>query len=378
MSSRPPLKEASEYLAEVINNLRPDVVCAYPITPQTHIVENLAKLKNDGQANYEYVYAESEFAAASIVQGATAAGSRSYTATSSQGLLLMTEVLYNIAGMRLPVVMTIGNRAIGAPINIWNDQQDSLSVRDSGWIQLYAENIQESVDQHIAAYRIAEQVNIPVMACLDGFILTHIMEYASIPSAEEIARYLPAFNPVNKLDTAHPQAFGPLIGPKDYMTWRQELHLDLIASQSTIEKSFTEFTNQWGRPLSLIEDVNLEQAETILVTMGSLAADVRQFIADQPQLGLLKISCFRPFPDDLVKALLSQSKAKNIAVLDKSIALGTEGIVATELRRVLSGDSRFNIHSFIMGLGGHTITPADLNRVVEQAATAQPNCTWII
>ncbi|MCX6746496.1 MAG: pyruvate ferredoxin oxidoreductase, partial [Candidatus Parcubacteria bacterium] len=187
--------EGSHAVAEIVRRLRPAVVSAYPITPQTHIVEDLAKMKAEGLADFEYINAESEFAAASIVLGASATGVRTYTATSSQGLLLMTEVLFNIAGLRLPVVITCANRAVSSPINIWNDQQDSVTIRDAGWLQLYAETNQEAVDLHVLGFKLAESLLLPVMVNMDGFTLTHTYEPVEIPSENLIKKYLPNYNP---------------------------------------------------------------------------------------------------------------------------------------------------------------------------------------
>src|SRR3990167_9110569 len=218
--------EGSRAIALTIKNISPAVISAYPITPQTHIVEDLAKFKADGAANYEYVRAESEFAAASIVAGASAAGVRTYSATSSQGLLLMIEVVYNIAGMRLPVVMTCANRAVSAPLNIWNDHQDAITVRDSGWVQMHAENIQEALDLHIQAYRIAEgpKIMLPVIVNMDGFILTHGLEVVDLPDQEQVDRFLPAYKPLFKLDVENPLTLGPLVDPDYYMEARFAMH----------------------------------------------------------------------------------------------------------------------------------------------------------
>ncbi len=207
--------EGSRAIALTIKNIKPGVISAYPITPQTHIVEDLAQFKANGEADYEYVRAESEFAAASIVEGASATGVRVYTATSSQGLLLMNEVIYNIAGMRLPVVLTCANRAVSAPINIWNDQQDAMSVRDAGWIMLFAENAQEAVIQHVLAYKIAEKLKLPVMVNVDGYVLTHTYEPVIIPTASQIRKFLPDYKPAlgEYLDPKKPITFGAFAAP---------------------------------------------------------------------------------------------------------------------------------------------------------------------
>src|SRR5512132_3498137 len=198
-------KEGSHAVADAVALCRPEVVCAYPISPQTHIVEALSDLVRRGDLERcEYLNVESEFAAMSACIGASAAGARTYTATASQGLLYMAEALYNASGLGLPIVMTVANRAIGAPINIWNDHSDAMSQRDSGWIQLYAESNQEAVDQHLQAFRIAEQVSLPVMVCMDGFILTHAYEEVDIPDQAAVDEFVPTFEPRQLLDPAEP------------------------------------------------------------------------------------------------------------------------------------------------------------------------------
>src|SRR6187431_3345034 len=207
--------EGSRAIAEVVALCRPEVICAYPISPQTHIVEGLSDIVRKGElAPCEFINVESEFAAMSVAIGASATGARSYTATASQGLLYMVEALYNAAGLGLPIVMTVANRAIGAPINIWNDHSDSMSQRDSGWIQLYAESNQEALDMHIQAYRLAEQVSLPVMVCMDGFILTHAYERIDIPDQEQVDEFLPPFEPKQVLDPADPITIGAMVGPE--------------------------------------------------------------------------------------------------------------------------------------------------------------------
>ncbi|MFA4834397.1 MAG: pyruvate ferredoxin oxidoreductase, partial [Patescibacteria group bacterium] len=242
-SSKSQILEGSRAIALTIKNIKPAVISAYPITPQTHIVEDLAKFKADGEVSYEYVRAESEFAAASIILGASATGVRVYSATSSQGLLLMAEVVFNIAGMRLPIVMTCANRAVSAPINIWNDQQDAMTVRDAGWIMLFAENHQEAVDQHIIAYKVAEKLNLPVMVNVDGFVLTHTYEPVIIPETKQIKKYLPDYKPKagQFLDPANPVTMGAFATPAHYMEIRQDLHDDLISSLEVINEEYIKY-----------------------------------------------------------------------------------------------------------------------------------------
>ncbi|MEK7167983.1 MAG: transketolase C-terminal domain-containing protein [Patescibacteria group bacterium] len=353
--------EGSMAIAETVNACKPGVVSAYPITPQTHIVEELAKLKADGDADFEYVLAESECAAASIVQGATAMGVRSYSATSSQGLLLMTEVLYNIAGMRLPLVLTDANRAVSAPINIWNDQQDVMVIRDAGWIMLFGETVQEVCDLHILAYKVSEKVLIPAMVNLDGFVLTHVVEPVDIPGAKEVKAYLPDYNFKERLDVNNPLTLGAFATPEYYFEIRQELHEDLVNSKKIISQEMRNFKKVFKRSLNLVEYYGDKNADTVIVAMGSVLGTIKEAVDELrkqgKKVGVLKIVSFRPFPEEeIIKAL---SKAKNIAVIDKSISLGTEGILATELRRIL----KKNIVSFVLGLGGRDITKEMIKKV---------------
>src|SRR5688572_11647494 len=217
--------EGSRAVAETIACCRPEVIAAYPISPQTHIVEALSQLVKTGElAPCEFVNVESEFSAMSVAIGATATGARAYTATASQGLLFMVEALYNASGLGLPMVMTVANRAIGAPINIWNDHSDSMSQRDSGWIQLYAESNQEALDLHIQAYMLAERLSLPVMVCMDGFILTHAYEEVDLPAQDEVDAFLPPFEPAQLLDPADPVTIGAMVGPEAYTEVKYLMH----------------------------------------------------------------------------------------------------------------------------------------------------------
>ncbi len=289
--------EGSRAIALTIKNIKPAVISAYPITPQTHIVEDLAKFKADGQADYEYVRAESEFAAASIVLGASATGVRVYTATSSQGLLLMNEVIYNIAGMRLPIVMTLANRGVSAPITIWNDHQDAMSIRDAGWIMLFAENAQEAVDQHIIAYKLAEQLKLPVMVNVDGFVLTHTYEPVTIPTTSQIKKFLPDFKPKKGeyLDPAAPATFGAFAAPAFYQEIREDLQKDLLASKGEFIKEYDLYQKTVGLQIGdsgtektksiypaedhkLFEYYGPKSPKTILIAMGSVAGTIKDAV----------------------------------------------------------------------------------------------------
>jgi len=375
--------EGSRAIAEVIKNIKPDVVSAYPITPQTHIVEDLADFKAEGIADYEYVLAESEFAAASIVLGASATGARVYSATSSQGLLLMTEVIYNIAGMRLPVVMTCANRAVSAPINIWNDHSDTMSIRDAGWIQLFAASTQEAIEQHILAYKIAEKLKLPVMVNVDGFVLTHSYEAVTIPSPALIKKYLPTYKPASGeyLNPAEPVTLGAFFTPAYYMETRENLHHDLNNSLVVIKKEFEalksllknnkEKKSVKDLPLinnGLVEYYGVKNPEVILVALGSMVGTILETIKSNNKyaksVGLLKIKVYRPFPAEEILKIISRSK--NIAVIEKAISLGQNGPLFTDLKGAL-GENKLNISNFIVGLGGRDVTSKMIEEIIRKA-----------
>ncbi len=264
--------EGSRAVAEAVALCRPQVICAYPITPQTHIVEGLGEIVKAGElANCEFINVESEFAALSLAIGASAAGARTYTATSSQGLLFMAEAVYNAAGLGLPIVMTIGNRAIGAPINIWNDHSDSMSMRDAGWIQLYALTNQEALDLHIQAFRLAEELSCPVMVCMDGFILTHAYERVDMPTQKQVDAFLPRYEPRQILDPADPVSIGALVGPEAFTEVRYLSHHKQLRALGLIPQLAAEFNKQFGRDSGgLIRPYRTEDAETIVVALGSV------------------------------------------------------------------------------------------------------------
>ncbi|HOX96816.1 MAG TPA: pyruvate ferredoxin oxidoreductase [bacterium] len=375
--------EGSRAVAELVRLCEPGVVSAYPITPQTHIVEYLAKFKADGLATYEYVRAESEFTAASVVLGASASGVRVYSATSSQGLLLMTEVLFNIAGMRLPVVMTCANRSVSAPINIWNDQQDALTIRDSGWLMFYGETVQEVLDLHLLAYKVAEQLSLPVMVNMDGFILTHTFEPVDIPGKKMIKQYLPNYKPVlgEVLDPKLPKSFGCFVGPKYYFEIRKELFDNVVSSLKVIQKEALNFKKIFKRDLSPVEYFGDKQAKLVFVTMGSVAGTVKDFIEkhnkkSKDKLGLLKLRCFRPFPTEEIFKILG--KAKKVAVLDKSVSMGAEGVLSGEMKRAFYGRKTCPlIKNYILGLGGRDITSGILGDIFEDLKkSSQPEVVF--
>jgi len=363
--------EGSYAVAEVVSYCRPNVISAYPITPQTHIVEGLADLVGGGRLQAEFVNVESEFSAASVVLGASAAGARAYTATTSQGLMLMSEVIYCIAGMRLPIVLTCANRAISAPLSIWNDQQDSMAVRDAGWIQLHAEDNQEAADLHIQAFKIAEQTFLPVMVCMDGFILTHAFEPVDIPEQKEVDDFLPPFKPKHIVDPRWPRALGLFADPRFYMETRYILHRALEKSQETIKEVSADFAKVFGRESGgFIKTYKVQGADMVIVSMGSVVGTIKELIdqleEEGKKVGLLQICSYRPFPRREVYNALKDKT--NIVVLEKCISLGRGGILASDIRwsfpRAEKKDR--NISSFVAGLGGRNISIDDLRTMVER------------
>ena len=316
--------EGSLAVAKAVALCRPHVICAYPITPQTHIVENLSEMvKSGGLSACEFVNVESEFAALSVAIGASAAGARAYTATSSQGLLFMAEAVYNAAGLGLPIVMTIGNRAIGAPINIWNDHSDSMAVRDAGWIQLFAETNQEALDLHIQAFRLAETLSCPVMVCMDGFILTHAYESVDIPSQQAVDDYVGRFEPRQVLDPADPVTMGAMVGPEAFTEVRYLQHHKQLRALSLIPELASRFREQFGRASGgLLRSYRTEDAETIVVALGSVNGTVQEAVDAMRvqgfRVGSVSISSFRPFPLSALRTALQH--AARVVVLEKCLA----------------------------------------------------------
>ena len=362
--------EGSRAVAEAVALCRPEVICAYPITPQTHIVENLGQMVKAGEIdNCEFVNVESEFAALSVAIGASATGARAYTATASQGLLFMAEAVYNASGLGLPIVMTIGNRAIGAPINIWNDQQDSMSMRDAGWIQLYAETNQEALDLHIQAVRLAEELSVPVMVCVDGFILTHAYERVDIPTQEQVDAFVPPFEPRQLLDPKQPVTIGAMVGPEAFTEVRYLAHYRQMQALWLIPELAEEFEQQFGRASGgLLRDYRADGAETLVIALGSVIGTIKD-VVDQLRdenipIGAVSLCSFRPFPMKRLKEVVQH--AKRVVVIEKSLAVGIGGIVSTNVRMAVSGVG-LQVLTVIAGLGGRAITQASLREVMLKA-----------
>ncbi|MCP4319871.1 MAG: pyruvate ferredoxin oxidoreductase [Hyphomicrobiales bacterium] len=361
--------DGSDAVAEAVGLCRPEVIASYPITPQTHIVEALgSRVKQGKLGTCQFLNVESEFGAISTCIGSSAAGARTYTATSSQGMLFMMEGVYNASGLGLPIVMTVGNRAIGAPINIWNDWGDSMSARDAGWIQLFAETNQEAIDVHIQGFKLAEELSVPVMVCMDGFILTHAYARVDIPDQEQVDEFLPPFQPRQSLDPAAPISMGAMVGPEAFTEVRFLAHHKQIEALDLIPQQSAEFETIFGRDSGgLVKSHECEDQETVVVTMGSVIGTMKDVLAgmrdDGHSIGALTIRSYRPFPSAVLREKLKN--AKRVIVFEKSFALGMGGILAMNLRMALQ-DLPVKVHSVIGGLGGRPITRDNLRRMFEK------------
>jgi pyruvate ferredoxin oxidoreductase alpha subunit len=369
--------EGSYAVAHAVMCCRPDVISAYPITPQTHIVENLSQMVANGELDSEFLTVDSEFSALSVLVGSSAAGARSYSSTTSQGLALMYEVLYNVSGLRLPIVMNVANRALGAPLNIWNDQQDSVGARDVGWLQIYVEDVQEAVDATLQAYKIAEdkEIRTPIMVCMDGFVLTHVYEPVELLDKEKAREFLPAYQPADILDPAHPKTFGAFADPSTYTEFRYQQFEAQLKALGKIEKVAREFEETFGRYYGgLIDSYHAEDAEVVIVTMGSVIGTIKDAIdamrSEGKKVGLLKVRSYRPFPVQALRKALKDASV--IAVIEKDVSIGSEAGLVTDLKAAFyNSNIRTPIIGFTAGLGGRDITVKDIRKIVDKAQSAR-------
>jgi pyruvate ferredoxin oxidoreductase alpha subunit len=360
--------EGSFAVAEAVKLCKPKVIAAYPITPSTHIPERLSEFVANGEMDAEFIEVESEFSALSACMGASATGVRTFTATSSQGLALMHELLFATAGMRLPVVIAVVNRSLSAPLNIFNDQQDSVSQRDSGWIQLYVESAQEAADSVIQAFRIAEDANVllPVLVCLDGFYISHTHEVADVPGSAQ--GFLPDYAAKHAyLDPQRPITQGAWALQQEYFDLRMELSKVVDSSLDTIRKVHDDFAQKFGRKYGdgLIEKYG--DSSTVVVSMGSVCGNLKE-VADKMGFEVLRVRCFRPFPKERIHEEL---KGKDlVVVLEKNIALGLgSGALFSEIRDTLYGAAKPKVVNFIGGLGGKDITIRDIESMMVTASS---------
>lgn len=365
--------EGSQAVAEAVRLARVNVISAYPITPQTHIVETLSGFCSDGTLDARFLKVESEHSALAALIGAASSGVRTFTATSSQGLALMHELLHWASGARLPIVMAEVNRALGPGWNIWTDQTDSLAQRDTGWIQLYCEDGQETLDTTIQAFSLAEQVNLPVMVVLDAFFLSHTYEPVDIPEQETVDRFLPPFAPRFQLDTKDPCAFGSLVTPDAYMEMRHSIAAGMEAARELLPIVEERFAEICGRRWTAVEPVRCDDAEIILVTSGTLTSTCRELVDDLRErgkkVGLLKIKLFRPFPVEAIRRILSP--ARKVAVIDRNFSFGASGIFAQEIRAALCNTPGHPpVFGFIAGIGGRDVTQEILEEIYCQTVAS--------
>jgi len=360
--------EGSRAIAQTVAGCRPQVIAAYPISPQTHIVEALSALVASGElAPCEFVNVESEFAALSACIGASAAGARAYTATAGQGLLYMAEALYNASGLAMPIVMTVANRAVGAPINIWNDHSDALSQRDCGWVQLYARSIQDAIDLHPQAFRLAEELCIPVMVCVDGYVLTHAVERVTLLPQEEIDAFLPPFSPRQLLQPSEPITIGAMVGPDAFTEVRYLAHLKQMQALDRITQIAAAFEQRFGRAAGgLLHHYRSHDASTIIVALGSVIGTVEEAVDELRDagraVGCVGIGAVRPWPaTELREALIH---ATRVIVLERAVSVGAGGVISADIRAAAPGAT---VHTAIAGLGGRPITRADIHQLADDA-----------
>ncbi|HIP89831.1 MAG TPA: pyruvate ferredoxin oxidoreductase [Thermococcus paralvinellae] len=362
--------EAAAWAAKLA---KPKVIAAFPITPSTLVPEKISEFVANGELDAEFIKVESEHSAISACVGAAAAGVRTFTATASQGLALMHEILFIAAGMRLPIVMAIGNRALSAPINIWNDWQDTISERDTGWIQFYAENNQEALDLILIAFKVAEdeRVLLPAMTGFDAFILTHTVEPVEIPDQELVDEFLGEYKPKHAyLDPKRPITQGTLAFPAHYMEARYKVWEAMENAREVIKEVFEEFERKFGRRYQMVEEYRTDDAEIIMITMGSLAGTLKDFVdrkrEEGVKVGAAKITVYRPFPIEEIRALAK--KAKVLAILEKDVSFGSGGAVFADVARSLINEKeKPMILDFIIGLGGRDVTFKQLDEALSIA-----------
>ncbi len=375
--------EGSHAVSEAVRLARVQVVSAYPITPQTHIVEALSEYIEDGSLNARYVNVESEHSAMASVIAASSTGVRTFTATSSQGLALMHELLHWASGGRLPIVMAEVNRALAPGWNIWMDQTDSLAQRDTGWIQFYCEDGQEVLDTTLMAFKLAESVNLPVMVVLDAFFLSHTFEPVDIPDQQTVDEFLPPFEPRISIDFENPCNLYQMAAPSHYMEMRYSIQQAMEMVQDRFQRVEEQFHETFGRSYGSVEAVQCEDADVVLVMAGTAASTCRHVVSELrkkgEKAGLLKMKMFRPFPSETVREILKD--VKKVAVVDRNFSFGASGIFAQELKAALCNcESRPKVFGYIAGLGGRDLTPENLEDIyyqTKQRSEPEPESVWV-
>ena len=385
------LMNGAEAVAEAVRQCKPAVVPAYPITPQSHIAESISKMIADGELDAEMIRVESEQSAMAACVGASSMGVRVYTATASQGIALMHEILYAAAGMRLPIVMAVTNRSLNSPLNIWNDQQDSFGSRDAGWVQLYVENAQEAYDTQIQAFRIAEETRIPVMICLDGFVITHTYEPVKLADQAVVDKFLPKLKPVDNLNPAKPVTLGGVGTPEHYIFFRKQQQEAMLKAADNIRKANIEYSSAVGRKYGngLIEKTNMNEGkhpgksrgkpavEHALITIGSVAGTVRPLL-EKEGMGMIRVRSLRPFPaEELRKACKG---LKSIGVLEKEISVGANGALYDEVKAALydlPGGEQPKASNFVAGLGGRDIAEEHVKAIFAKIKSGFDGFEWV-
>ncbi|MFB6125377.1 MAG: pyruvate ferredoxin oxidoreductase [Halanaeroarchaeum sp.] len=362
-------------VAHSVLSTQPDVVSAYPITPQTGIVEKLSQMKADGDLEGEYLKVDSEFNAASSCIGASAAGARVFSATSSQGLKLMSEPLFTASGMRLPLVLAVANRSLSAPLSIWNDHTDAFAERDGGMLQFFAEDVQEAVDNVLMAYRVAEDpdISLPALANLDGYILTHVKEPVEVPTEEETNAFLPKREPHSTLDPKNPKTMGAYARPEHWTETRYAVHEAMLRSTDKIAETVEAFADQFGREYGLeygglVQTYGPEDAQVAILALGSLVGTVRDVVADHPEeVKIVKPRVIRPYPAEALREALAGAEA--VGVLTKEISPGHQGTLASELKSALYGsDVQPAISSYVLGLAGRDVRKDEVGDIIDEVA----------
>lgn len=375
--------EVSLAVAEAVKQANVDVIAAYPITPQTHIVEELSEYVANGELDAEYIPVESEHTAMSAAIGSSAAGARTYTATAAQGLALMHEILYIASGLRLPIVMTVANRALSAPISIWNDHSDIMSERDIGWVQIFAENGQEAYDLSIIGFKIAEdhRVLLPLCVNVDGFILTHMIEPVFFADQKAVDSFLPPYEPLLTLNPDKPATMGPVGVPEVYIESKKQCEQALINSREVVAEAFAEWGKSFGRKYALIERNGPEQPKTVFITMGSLSETtmtaVTELADSGESVGQIRIRLWRPFPKK--EFLAAIAGAEKLIIIDRALCPGSHsGPVTQEIKALLyDQSSKPVIHNIIAGIGGRDVTVKDFKKMYEMSRNDEldPNYT---
>jgi len=377
------LLTGNQAFSQGVRLARVQVISAFPITPQTSVVEELAKICANDQLGAQFIRVESEHSSMACTAAASMTGVRTFTATSSHGLAYMHEMLHWASGSRLPIVMVNVSRAIGAPWSIWFDQSDSLSQRDTGWLQIYCATNQECIDTVIQAYRLAETILLPVMIISDGFILSHTVEPVDVPVQEDVDAFLPTYVPKFKLDPNDPHVFNILAGPEDFMGLRRISQEDMERAISVLDELDRDFQHTFGRGYGLVETYCMEGAETVMIGLGATCETAKDVVDDlrakDINVGLVRIRLFRPFPAAEIKQVLKD--AKRVAVLDRAVSIGAGGILSQEVKQALfSAAGMPEVFSFITGLGGMDVTPELLSRIFMQTIEASENPTkgfWV-